>query len=259
MATYANYNEAFNTCKTRKKKTSSSGSIRAERPYQGDFNDNYYVNEQPSSYEGNSPQPDSKMTWGDRSQVYGNATNANAYVDSSRGQPNLNVNPLQSGNNNYSNNNINYSNANANANTSTNTGDYADCLDLINQVMQNITCKRILRNILLEEYLDTLFKYQVDRLQVGNLSQPTRSSPTIAGLSNSQSYTYAAMPQSGGIGTGTGTSLNESFANKLTGLEQYFNNMTFFGLDVKTLIIVFMAAIVGLYLYDLVTRILFRS
>ena len=31
---------------------------------------------------------------------------------------------------------------------------YSDCMNLVNQVLQNETCKRILRNILLDEYLD---------------------------------------------------------------------------------------------------------
>jgi hypothetical protein len=123
-----------------------------------------------------------------------------------------------------------------------NLNDYVayDCVGLINQVLQNNTCKRILRNILLDEYLDNLIKQRFDGLTgavraSGPINRPPENKPC-----------YYPNKE-----------LIEGFSDYL-GVNQSGGNYTLFGLDLKTLVILFLVAIVCLYMYDLVNR-LFRG
>lgn len=101
------------------------------------------------------------------------------------------------------------------------------CIYLINQVMQNETCKRILRNILLDEYMDNLIKQRAN---------------VVPKEINTNIYQPTSQPNK---------DLIEGFVGG------YNTVSTIFGLDIRTLIILFLFIVVCLYFYDLFNR-LFR-
>jgi len=116
------------------------------------------------------------------------------------------------------------------------------CLSLINQVLQNDWCKKILRNILLEEYMDRFLKSKID--SVSNCSgrpvykythddNPNISHTYANGYSNSDN-----SEQSGGIG-------------------DLLPSGTIWGLDLRTLTIIGLVVLGGFYFYDFFQR-LFR-
>jgi len=115
-----------------------------------------------------------------------------------------------------------------------------ECFNLINQVLQNERCKRLLRNILLDEYLDQLIKNKIDGMSKPNVNlfpHPTSSDCKPSYYPNKElieGFNFV-QPGPGGVGGG----------------------YTIFGLDLKTIMVLILIAIVCLYIYDILNR-LFR-
>lgn len=99
------------------------------------------------------------------------------------------------------------------------------CLSLINQVLQNKWCKKILRNILLEEYMDGFLKEKMDAVN---------GAPVRRVVVDNKSEVTSYPAQSGGADP-----------DKI------------WGLDLRTLTILGLGALIAIYLYDLYNR-LFR-
>ena len=100
------------------------------------------------------------------------------------------------------------------------------CLSLVNQVLQNNWCKKILRNILLEEYMDNYLQHKIETVNAH------------ANANYREPHTYTCDNQSGG---------NMDF----------LPSGQIWGLDLRTLSILGLVILGGLYFYDFFHR-LFR-
>jgi len=140
----------------------------------------------------------------------------------------------------YANDHDYFDNRYSGGESDTQINDY--CLGLINQVLQNGWCKKILRNILLEEYMDGLIKQKIDTFGSGC----HRSSVNYKYAHQSQ--TDSPMSRLDAVTTDEQTG---------GGPVDFLPSGSIFGLDLRTLSIIGLGILVALYVYDLFNR-LFR-
>ena len=215
MSNFARINEAF----PREKGSSSSSSIR----------------NQPSKYEYNNINnpfhSSNQEVQQSKTNDYLNDFNQNYQIEDNN-RYNSNCNNCSHHKQNI---NHNYYQKDENENI---------CINLINQVLQNETCKRILKNILLDEYLDSLIKQRISGFNNNNRYDNQYANQ----YANNAIYSKPAYNPS------SNNEIIEGFTNYLQSNGLFNFNKTIFGMDVKTIMILILIAIVCLYLYDLFRR-----